>query len=203
VGKKAWARIEKAIRESDLGLNPASMGDLIRVPMPPMSEERRKEMTKIVRHEGEQAKVAVRGLRRDANEAIKKMVKDKLASEDELKRAEGDIQKVTDRHIRDRTHGRGQGAGDHGRLTARGASGRHTRLCRTPTFRPSPPHRHRMDGNGRWATRRCLPRVAGHKMGVDACAPAAPLWRAWREGAHRVRVLFGKLAPAGPTRCPG
>ena len=92
-------KIEKAIRESDLGLNPASMGDLIRVPMPPMSEERRKEMTKLVRTEGESAKIAVRNLRRDANEAVKKLVKDKLASEDEHKRAEADIQKVTDRHI--------------------------------------------------------------------------------------------------------
>jgi ribosome recycling factor len=77
------------------------MGDLIRVPMPPMTEERRKEMTKIVRNEGENAKVAVRNLRRDANEAVKKLVKDKLASEDEQKRAEADIQKVTDRHIAD------------------------------------------------------------------------------------------------------
>jgi ribosome recycling factor len=92
-------KIEKAIRESDLGLNPASMGDLIRVPMPPMSEERRKEMTKLVRHEGEQAKVAVRNLRRDANDAVKKLVKDKTASEDDQKRSEADIQKVTDRHI--------------------------------------------------------------------------------------------------------
>ena len=92
-------KIEKAIRESDLGLNPASMGDLIRVPMPPMSEERRKEMTKLVRQEGESAKIAVRNLRRDANESVKKLVKDKAASEDEQKRAEGEIQKVTDRHI--------------------------------------------------------------------------------------------------------
>jgi ribosome recycling factor len=75
------------------------MGDLIRVPMPPMSEERRKEMTKLVRHEGEAAKIAVRNLRRDANEAVKKLVKDKLASEDEQKRAETDIQKVTDKHV--------------------------------------------------------------------------------------------------------
>lgn len=97
--KGMGAKIEKAIRESDLGLNPASMGDLIRVPMPPMSEERRKEMTKLVRHEGEAAKIAVRNLRRDANEAVKKLVKDKLASEDEQKRAETDIQKVTDRHV--------------------------------------------------------------------------------------------------------
>ena len=93
------AKIEKAIRESDLGLNPASLGDLIRVPMPPMSEERRKEMTKLARNEGENSKVAVRNLRRDANEAVKKLVKDKLASEDEQKRAEADIQKTTDKHI--------------------------------------------------------------------------------------------------------
>ena len=97
--KGMGAKIEKAIRESDLGLNPASMGDLIRVPMPPMSEERRKEMTKLARNEGESAKIAVRNLRRDANEAVKKLVKDKLASEDDQKRAEADIQKVTDRHI--------------------------------------------------------------------------------------------------------
>jgi ribosome recycling factor len=97
--KGMGAKIEKAIRESDLGLNPASMGDLIRVPMPPMSEERRKEMTKLVRHEGETAKIAIRNLRRDANEHVKKLVKDKLASEDEQKRSEAEIQKLTDRHI--------------------------------------------------------------------------------------------------------
>ena len=102
VGVQPWekgmgAKIEKAIRDSDLGLNPSSMGDLIRVPMPPMSEERRKEMTKLVRHEGENAKIAIRNLRRDANENIKKLVKEKEASEDDQKRAESDIQKVTDR----------------------------------------------------------------------------------------------------------
>jgi ribosome recycling factor len=97
--KGMGAKIEKAIRESDLGLNPASMGDLIRVPMPPMSEERRKEMTKLARNEGENAKIATRNQRRDANEAVKKLVKDKLASEDDQKRAEADIQKVTDRYI--------------------------------------------------------------------------------------------------------
>jgi ribosome recycling factor len=99
--KGTGPKIEKAIRDSDLGVNPAAMGDLIRVPMPPMSEERRKEMTKIVRQEGEQAKVAIRNLRRDANEHIKKLVKDKHVSEDEQKRAEGEIQKVTDKHISD------------------------------------------------------------------------------------------------------
>ncbi|MEI7535878.1 MAG: ribosome recycling factor [Comamonadaceae bacterium] len=92
-------KIEKAIRDSDLGLNPSSMGDLLRVPMPAMSEERRKELTKVVRHEGETAKIAVRNLRRDANEAVKKAVKDKMASEDDQKRSEAEIQKVTDRHI--------------------------------------------------------------------------------------------------------
>jgi len=97
--KGMGAKIEKAIRESDLGLNPASMGDLIRVPMPPMSEERRREMTKLAKSEGEHAKVAVRNLRRDANEAVKKLVKDKEATEDDQKRTEADIQKMTDKRI--------------------------------------------------------------------------------------------------------
>ena len=93
------AKIEKAIRDSDLGLNPASQGDLIRVPMPAMTEERRKELTKVVKGEGEHAKVAVRNLRRDANDGVKKLVKDKLASEDDERRAQDDIQKFTDRFI--------------------------------------------------------------------------------------------------------
>lgn len=97
--KGMGAKIEKAIRDSDLGLNPSSMGDLIRVPMPAMSEERRRELTKVVRSEGEGAKVAIRNLRRDANDAIKKMVKEKLTSEDDQKRSEVEIQKLTDRHI--------------------------------------------------------------------------------------------------------
>jgi ribosome recycling factor len=97
--KGMGAKIEKAIRESELGLNPASMGDLIRVPMPPMSEERRREMTKLVRSEGENAKIAVRNLRRDANESVKKLVKDKEASEDDQKRSEADIQKMTDKRM--------------------------------------------------------------------------------------------------------
>lgn len=97
--KGMGAKIEKAIRESDLGLNPSSMGDLIRVPMPVMTEERRRELTKLVRGEGENAKVAIRNLRRDANDAVKKLVKDKVATEDDQKRSEADIQKLTDRHI--------------------------------------------------------------------------------------------------------
>ena len=104
VGIQPWekgmgTKIEKAIRESDLGLNPSSMGDVIRVPMPVMTEERRRELTKLVRSEGEGAKIAVRNLRRDANDAVKKLEKDKLVSEDEQKRSEADIQKLTDRYI--------------------------------------------------------------------------------------------------------
>jgi len=104
IGVAPWekgmgAKIEKAIRESDLGLNPASQGDLIRVPIPAMTEERRKELTKVVKGEGEQAKVAIRNLRRDANEQLKKLVKDKLASEDDDRRAQDEVQKLTDRMI--------------------------------------------------------------------------------------------------------
>jgi ribosome recycling factor len=92
-------KIEKAIRESDLGLNPASQGDLLRVPMPALTEERRKELTKVVRHAGEEAKIAVRGVRRDANEHLKKLLKDKLATEDEERRAQDEVQRLTDRTI--------------------------------------------------------------------------------------------------------
>jgi ribosome recycling factor len=97
--KGMGAKIEKAIRESDLGLNPAAQGDLLRVPMPPLTEERRKELTKVVRHEGEECKVAVRNLRRDAIEHLKKLLKDKQVSEDEERRAQDDIQKLTDRVV--------------------------------------------------------------------------------------------------------
>jgi ribosome recycling factor len=97
--KGMGAKIEKAIRESDLGLNPAAQGDLLRVPMPPLTEERRKELTKVVRHEGEEAKVAVRNLRRDANEHLKKLLKDKQVAEDEERRAQDEVQKLTDRTV--------------------------------------------------------------------------------------------------------
>ena len=97
--KGMGAKIEKAIRESDLGLNPAAQGDLLRVPMPPLTEERRKELTKVVRHAGEESKVAARNLRRDANEHLKKLLKDKVATEDEERRAQDDVQKLTDRTI--------------------------------------------------------------------------------------------------------
>jgi len=97
--KGMGAKIEKAIRESDLGLNPAAQGDLIRVPMPPLTEERRKELSKVVRHEGEDAKVAVRNIRRDANEHAKKLLKDKEIGEDDERRSLDDVQKLTDRTI--------------------------------------------------------------------------------------------------------
>jgi ribosome recycling factor len=93
--------IEKAIRESDLGLNPSAMGDLIRVPMPALTEERRKDLTKVVRHAGEDAKVAVRNVRRDANEHAKKLLKDKLITEDDERRSTDEVQKLTDRTIVD------------------------------------------------------------------------------------------------------
>jgi ribosome recycling factor len=97
--KGMGAKIEKAIRESDLGLNPAAQGDLLRVPMPALTEERRKELTKVVRHAGEETKVAVRNLRRDANEHLKKMLKDKTATEDDERRAQDEVQKLTDRTV--------------------------------------------------------------------------------------------------------
>ena len=104
IGVQAWEKkmvpvIEKAIRESDLGLNPATHGDLIRVPMPALTEERRKELTKVVKNEGETAKVAVRNLRRDANEQLKKLVKDKEISEDDERRGSDEVQKLTDRFV--------------------------------------------------------------------------------------------------------
>lgn len=97
--KKMTGAIDKAIRESDLGLNPTVLGELIRVPMPALSEERRRELTKVVRSEGEDAKVAVRNLRRDANAHLKDLVKQKLASEDDERRGQEEIQKLTDRFV--------------------------------------------------------------------------------------------------------
>jgi ribosome recycling factor len=92
-------KIEKAIRESDLGLNPSAQGDLLRVPMPALTEERRKELTKVVRHAGEEAKIAVRSVRREANEHLKKLLKDKHVPEDEEKRAQDEVQRLTDRVV--------------------------------------------------------------------------------------------------------
>ncbi|MEY3651304.1 MAG: ribosome releasing factor [Pseudomonadota bacterium] len=91
--------VEKAIRDADLGLNPATNGDLIRVPMPMLTEERRKDLIKVVRTEGENAKVAIRNIRRDANDALKKMIKDKEISEDDERRAQDEVQKLTDKNV--------------------------------------------------------------------------------------------------------
>jgi ribosome recycling factor len=97
--KKMVSVVEKAIRESDLGLNPNTQGDMIRVPMPALTEERRKELTKVARSEAEDARISIRNVRRDANEAVKKLVKEKLASEDDERRSQDEIQKLTDRYI--------------------------------------------------------------------------------------------------------
>ena len=97
--KKMAPAIEKAIRDSDLGLNPATMGEMVRVPMPALTEERRKDLIKVVRHEGENARVAVRNVRRDANNHLKELLKQKKVAEDEERRAQDDVQKLTDRYI--------------------------------------------------------------------------------------------------------
>ncbi len=104
IGVQPWeknmiAKVEKAIRDSDLGLNPATQGDVVRVPMPALTEERRKELIKVDRHEGENAKVAVRNLRRDANAHLKEALKKKEVSEDEERRVQDEIQKLTDRYV--------------------------------------------------------------------------------------------------------
>ncbi|MDI3513491.1 MAG: ribosome recycling factor [Rhodocyclaceae bacterium] len=104
IGVQTWEKpmlpkVERAIRDSDLGLNPANMGELLRVPMPALTEERRRDLTKVVRHEGETAKVAIRNLRRDANQQLKDAVKDKTISEDDERRAEDEIQKLTDKYV--------------------------------------------------------------------------------------------------------
>lgn len=97
--KKMVSAIEKAIRDSDLGLNPATQGELVRVPMPALTEERRKELIKVVKHEGETAKVAIRNLRRDANHHLKELLKNKAIPEDQERRAQDEVQKLTDRSI--------------------------------------------------------------------------------------------------------
>jgi len=97
--KKMVAAVEKAIREADLGLNPSTQGDMIRVPTPPLTEERRKEMVKLVKSEAEDAKIAIRNIRRDANESLKKLLKEKACSEDDERRAQDEIQKLTDKFV--------------------------------------------------------------------------------------------------------
>ena len=104
IGVQPWekpmvGKVEKAIRDSDLGQNPATQGELIRVPMPALTEERRRELIKVVKHEGENAKIAVRNLRRDANSSLKDAVKAKTISEDDERRSQDDIQKLTDKFV--------------------------------------------------------------------------------------------------------
>jgi len=104
LGVQVWekgmaAKVEKAIRDCDLGLNPSAQGELIRVPMPALTEERRRDLIKVVKGEGENAKVAVRNLRRDANATLKDLVKNKEISEDDERRAQEDIQKLTDKYV--------------------------------------------------------------------------------------------------------
>lgn len=99
--KKMLSVVEKAIRDADLGLNPSTQGEMIRVPMPPLNEERRKEMVKLVKGEAEDTKIAIRNARRDANEALKKLVKEKICSEDEERRSQDEIQKMTDKFVAD------------------------------------------------------------------------------------------------------
>lgn len=99
--KKMITTVEKAIRDADLGLNPSTQGDMIRVPTPALTEERRKEMVKLVKNEAEDAKIAIRNIRRDANEGLKKILKEKACSEDDERRAQDDIQKLTDRFVAD------------------------------------------------------------------------------------------------------
>ena len=99
--KKLAGAVEKAIRDSDLGLNPAAQGELVRVPMPALTEERRRELIKVVRHEGENAKVAIRNLRRDAIHSLKELLKEKEVSEDQERRAQDEVQKLTDKFIVD------------------------------------------------------------------------------------------------------
>jgi ribosome recycling factor len=104
IGVQPWEKkmigvVEKAIRESDLGLNPSTQGDMIRVPTPPLTEERRKEMVKLVKSEAEDAKIAIRNIRRDANEGLKKLLKEKTCSEDDERRAQDEVQKLTDKFV--------------------------------------------------------------------------------------------------------
>jgi ribosome recycling factor len=104
IGVQPWekpmvAKVEKAIRDADLGLNPATQGDVIRVPMPALTEERRKELLKVVKHEGENAKIAIRNLRRDANNTLKEALKKKEVSEDDERRTQDEVQRLTDRYV--------------------------------------------------------------------------------------------------------
>ena len=176
--KNMVGAIEKAIRDSDLGLNPASQGTVIRVPMPALTEERRRELTKVVKNEGEEAKIAVRNLRRDANEHLKRLTKDKEISEDEERRATDEIQKMTDRAVVDvdkivvekEKEIMTVQLPDRDYFSPSLFMSKHASSTLTvPEVRAIPRHvAIIMDGNGRWASKRFMPRVAGHSEGLSA-----------------------------------
>lgn len=150
--------VEKAIMESDLGLNPASDGQLIRIPIPPLSEERRKELTKIAGKYAEQNKVAIRNIRRDALDEIKKLKKDNSISEDDEKRFENEVQKLTDDSIKKIEELLVQKKRHHASVRGFVLTDSTNKLQHIAII---------MDGNGRWAKKRGLPRSVGHKKGAE------------------------------------
>ena len=206
--KGMGAKIEKAIRETDLGLNPASQGDLLRVPMPALTEERRKELTKVVRHEGEEAKIAVRNLRRDANEHAEEAAEGQADHRRRrAPRARRDAEAHRPHDRRDRPAGHRPRKPRSWRSDGHRCRRRSTSMT-TATSRPIPRHvAIVMDGNGRWAKRRFMPRFFGHKQGVDALVRMrAGLRRPRHRVPDGVRVLVreleapdrGGLGPDGP-----
>ena len=168
---------------SDLGLNPATSGDVIRVPMPALTEERRRDLIKVVHNEAESARVAMRNVRRDANEHLKKMLKDKRCSEDDERHALEDLQKMTDRYIAEidsvlqakEADLHGDLSGCHADIAVASPKAAFIRARHASSRRRPTVPRHVaiiMDGNGRWAKQRLLPRVAGHGKGVEAVRAA-------------------------------
>ena len=147
--------VEKAILASDLGLTPNTAGTVIRINLPPLTEERRKELSKHVHHEGENAKVAVRNVRRDAMQHVKELLKDKTITEDEERRAEDDIQKLTDQYVKEVDEvGEGEGTGTDGGLTAAATSDRDAGPLRRPQAAPPRHHHGRQRPLGRAPRRR-------------------------------------------------
>ncbi len=178
--RSAMSNIERAIQASDLGLNPSNDGIVIRLPFPPLTEERRRELVKLCKQYAEEARVATRNIRRDANDRLKKMEKDGEISQDDLHRGEDEIQKITDGHVGPHRRGvRSQRSRDHGGLNGvTPASNSLVSFFEGDEARELLGHldtdripRHIaviMDGNGRWAAKRALPRLAGHKAGAKA-----------------------------------
>ena len=199
-------KIERAIQKSDLGLTPVNDGKVIRLTIPPLNEERRKQLAKSVGKLAEEARVAIRNVRREAKEKVKALLKDKKISEDDERRSETELQKLTDRSIAEgRRAPEEEGAGDPGVLTADSTgpaadavAADEAALLEAIRQQPLPQHvAVIMDGNGRWAGLRGLPRVAGHREGVRAARETV------RDGGpprhrvpHALRVLLRELDPA-------